>query len=477
MSKLKEFKSRKWNSTHIQSYCVQGSKTRETVLRDEIAYSILKEQGFSVQEDPASIYDPQKLYEGLERFAPSNHVKTVWNKDLQKAFNATFKLFAKPKKSGYLYVDMQPNTVVKALKMEKSSGLPFLRSKDDDFWYGMNRSKQILQDVKRPTPAIAYTRTSHGSKTRLVWGYPIDMTILESTFARPLIDMFLNKRTPMAFGMSKFTLGGIISSIDRSPGVTRSIDYSKFDSTISAEFIKRAFAILETWFDDDDLEEYGWNKIVDYFIHTPIVMPNGKVYFGKEHGVPSGSYFTQLIDSIVNVMLNFYLADKHNYPLDWEDFMVLGDDVIVSIPERVSLYDLSNSLAKLGIIMNPDKCREDSHFLGANWVKGIPYRPLPEIMTRMVYTEKFRRYEGKTWEEKRREAYGMMLNYCSQYANAYEALPEVTPYRQDLVEYLPVSYKKDIDITKGYTGYGRYKAEYLDVNKKPTHLLSSRLMS
>lgn len=45
-----------------------------------------------------------------------------------------------------------------------------------------------------------------------------------------------------------------------------------------------------------------WDIIVDYIIHTPIRFADGERHV-KHSGVASGSYFTQLIDSIVNYIV------------------------------------------------------------------------------------------------------------------------------------------------------------------------------
>jgi len=262
-----------------------------------------------------------------------------------------------------------------------------------------------------------------------VWMYPLEMTIAEARFARPLIDEFLISRTTMAFGMMKWEMGALIDSISfQQDGQVVALDYSKFDSSIPSFLIRQAFSILSTWFAPQDLEKYGWDKIVNYFIHTPIVMPDGNLYTGKKHGVPSGSYFTQLIDSIVNTILIGAMSHKFKLGIAWTRFLVLGDDVIVNFKNAESLMPkICEFMKQYGITINPDKQEFAPHFLGADWYHGKPFRDLEELKSKAVYPESFRNY--KTPKSDRTGPWSVLYSYATQYYNAWRLLhKEWSPY-------------------------------------------------
>jgi len=406
----------------LKGYIAQMSKPNPDGLYDEFVAGILDQQGFSSEEDPRSVYDPQQLWTALERYATDWTMFEKLDEHLKFGFAKAFKIFAKPKTWKCLHVLTDIEVMSKALKLSKSSGLPLMTSKANSLAYSFDREKQIRLGIKAPNPCVAYKRTQRGNKTRLVWGYPLEMTIMEARYARPLIERFLAMNTPMAFGKSKLDLGAHLHRyfVD-SPGVTVCLDYSKYDSTVPAVMIREAFRILATWFEEKDLETLGWDTVVAYFTHTPIVMPDGHLYTGKTHGVPSGSYFTQMIDSIVNVALTYALAHKFSFRFRPEGLKVLGDDVIVQVLGVVELQQWSNYLAKFGLQLHgPEKTVVgQAHFLGAVWTKGKPDAPIQELVNKACFPESFRNYQGKPDTG----AMNVLRSYASSYLAAHRFIP------------------------------------------------------
>lgn len=405
----------------LKHYLSTMNKPNPNCLFDDHVAEILEQQGFTWKEDPRSIYDPQQLYTALERYATDwTHFETV-DEHLSFGFRKAFKIFAKPKDERFLTPLTDQEVVTKALKLNKSAGLPLMSKKRDSLIYAFDREKQVRVKSKAPNPCVAYKRTQQGNKTRLVWGYPLEMTIIEARFARPLINRFLNMRTPMAFGVTKCNLGSYIHRyIKDVPGTVVALDYSKFDSTLSKTMIKQAFRILETWFTTQDLEEWGFSSAVGFFIKTPIVMPNGHLYGGKEHGVPSGSYFTQMIDSIVNVALCYALAHKFKFNLKDKALFVLGDDVLMNVDGNVNLEAWGLYLNKFGLNLNLKKTKlNELHFLGAYWDKGKPDVPIQELVNKAVFPETFRNYLGKPNKGSR----DVLSSYAANYLSGFYLIP------------------------------------------------------
>lgn len=285
-----------------------------------------------------------------------------------------------------------------AIKLEKSSGIPMFTSKaeawDHDFYVFQ---KYLRSDLRfRPYPCVGYCRVQHGDKgpkTRLVWGYPQAMTIMEAQFAYPLSQSLLAYTTPYCFGLHKAELMARCQSIANA-NFRVGLDFSGFDATISPKLISAAFGILRSWFRPfTQMEELSWNRIVWYFIHTPILMPDGVVY-QKHVGVPSGSFFTQMVDSIVNfIVLQYirYRATSHFSRV--ENVLVLGDDSLCTWPNYPSVAKLEKFAEELGMVLNGKKSHvtrfgEGFDFLGHHWRSALPHRGVRELAKRAIYPER-----------------------------------------------------------------------------------------
>ena len=177
-----------------------------------------------------------------------------------------------------------------------------------------------------PVPPLpdcaAYARSHIGAcdvnKVRPVWAYPLDVVAEESRFASPIIEKLVSqdigKNT--AYGCEMMINSQAALARTRSPGCGFFMsDYSSFDATVPAWVIRDVFALFEDTFDfsktqtengiidaDPVEERRRFRKCINYFINTPIRNCDGRRY-QKAHGVPSGSMFTNIIDTFVNMLV------------------------------------------------------------------------------------------------------------------------------------------------------------------------------
>nr|APG78350.1 RdRp [Wenling partiti-like virus 1] len=308
---------------------------------------------------------------------------------------------------------------------QKSPGLPYklegFKSKSDALadsrvcseisqqWYDIEANKDtICPDAMCFARAQISTRDK--TKIRPTWGYPLMMYIQEAAYVYPIL-RFLNKKPSrlLAYGL-EMNRGGMayLNSIkDTHPQSTTFMgDWSSFDTTVPAWIIRDAFRLLSEAFDLSHVESSDgvvwpvreqrskrrWNRIIAYFIDTPIRLSTGERFI-KHGGIPSGSCFTNIIDTIVNAIMVRYLIYNITGELPIED-VYMGDDSIAFVRHPFSL-DTFASLAReqFGMNLNISKSllsnRSDSiQFLGYYNNSGTPTKVLDTILASTVYPER-----------------------------------------------------------------------------------------
>lgn len=484
-------KTHKYKSKEVQNYLkgLEGRDKGKNIVWDKLMQDKLQFMGVShIDVKPASIVDLEQVRQAFENFDVKHSVRVNLNDPyIDEGIKFAYKCFGGLNFDEDLSV-IDLEVVEKYIKQDTSAGLTeFGVKKRDAIAKAIERAKGIIEGTIVPEPCLTGIRTQmkddgkhyenfeqvklkYKGKTRLVWMYPTEMTLIEAMFAVALIDRFKKTKTPMAIGLKKGTIGARVwNEVLRGRRKAYAIDYSKYDSTISADLIRVAFRILKTNFGEmTEWQEKAWSQVVRYFIHTPIVFLDGFIYRGKQHGVPSGSFFTQLIDSVVNVILLGAASKKFGLQLDDRSFMILGDDVILGLFKRLSLEELSEFFAEYGIICHPDKTERKPHFLGADWFCAIPTRKKKEVITKMVYPETYREKPETMSTNFFTQLLVLSYNYC--YWNLTDLLINTrikgksgTILINDGIKFEDIPFEKiDIDaVVSRMPGYIRYHHNYI----------------
>jgi hypothetical protein len=307
-----------------------------------------------------------------------------------------------------------------------SSGYPHFMRKGDIYDQIKQEGRFHLHHLKlydlHRCPLLPCTMSTRGGlseatdpKTRLVWMYPAAMTACEAVFAQPLIDhLFREKSDLLLTGVdSKYRIQrylSLISDIDGYAGL--GIDFKSFDTFRCVNLIRDAFSVLKQniafgWYYDkvtglqkgrsgvDVRAEKAFDNIVEYFIHTPMLLPNGRVVT-KHVGVPSGSHFTNLIDSIVNRIL--MLTFSNYIGLKMRDLKTNGDDSASLIPEEqsTSILEKAASFFKhfFAMTVSVDKsvvalAPSDMHVSGTKWLHLRPTRSTKEWFMLAAYSDTY----------------------------------------------------------------------------------------
>lgn len=239
-------------------------------------------------------------------------------------------------------------------------------------------------------------------KTRLVWVYPAEMLVVEGQYAPAMYRAFMSDpNTPMLNGKSAPRLYTEWCCGLREGETLYGLDFSSFDTKVPAWLIRVAFDILRQnvdfsmWHgetvDKRDAAKWRnvWDGMVWYFVNTPILMPDGRM-FRKYRGVPSGSWFTQMIDSVVNYILVDYLTTCQG--VETRGLRVLGDDSAFRTGQEFDLGSAQEDADVIGMVLKPEKCDKavdptDFKLLGTTYRGGHAYRPTDEWFKLALYPE------------------------------------------------------------------------------------------
>lgn len=247
-------------------------------------------------------------------------------------------------------------------------------------------------------------------KTRLVSMVDINQVLSESRYSVPFQGWFGGKFC-YAGGKQPREIAGIINTMRSRHSNWVSLDYSKFDASLSDWLIADAFELIKSAF--VRVDEKLWTAIVNSFIHKAFVMPSGLVYSDK--GVPSGSMFTQIIDSICNmIMIQTYLNATHNRG----EMIVMGDDNLLYTYRPIRVKDMASYLAKnFGTRIHTDgklnqgRSSEDPVFLSRTWKSSGQWRHPSVLISKLLYPERFRKYDQSGLATPALLLYGYVLEY------------------------------------------------------------------
>jgi len=351
----------------------------------------LKRRGIDLTDklEVRSRYNPDMLRKPLERYETGGRRKNFDRGAFDKAYNRVRKMF------------MTKGSKLKAIPLEdcefessSNSGAPYFGSKDD---YHDEALKECyaIRNGKTPEPLVIFHRGKNTEVSRPVFGYPFAMTLLETRFFAPYQEALLNTPSrPYAGGMYDVQIAGMINEMRAASDWILELDYRGLDGSATSFIISKAFQMIRERFEMTQQDHDDWVAVVRYHIFAKVLGPDGQIYTGKDHGVSSGSMFTQLVDTIINLLGLFYCKYTDNLNLNF--VLALGDDMIGGcLGERPDLEAIANRLADLSLILNTSKSavkrpKERPHFLGHDWHRMVATRDVEESLIRLCCPEKNR---------------------------------------------------------------------------------------
>lgn len=151
-------------------------------------------------------------------------------------------------------------------------------------------------------PCVVHRVLQPGSdeiKNRWIYCVPIEITILEMYFGLKVVDFFQNRDDiPIKLGSTQKELHSFIMK-SKTGKFSSAGDYSKFDSTLPKHIIYTSFHIIKSMLSLSSYECKLFDAMTAFVVESNIYHPHtGFVIRGR--GIISGSYYTNLVDSIAN---------------------------------------------------------------------------------------------------------------------------------------------------------------------------------
>lgn len=280
------------------------------------------------------------------------------------------------------------------LKNNTSAGLATLRSKGQ--LKPVYTESMMYEELEKELLCVLFTRTQENDKTRDIWGYPMALVIFEMMYYSPLLDVQKKQIWRSALlgpdEVDKSISKLVISSFERNVPLL-SIDFKKYDASLKPRIQVPSWNYVKSKFQPKYHDDISF--IQKCFNSIGIVTPSG-VKRGL-HGVPSGSVFTNEIDSI-----NQYVISRCTGSVFDEDMEIQGDDAVYSISEgNVDTFIKTFNKAGLNVHTDTDllsytKCeylRKLYHidYLSGDKVGGI-YSTF-RALGRIVYQERWTNFE------------------------------------------------------------------------------------
>jgi hypothetical protein len=156
-------------------------------------------------------------------------------------------------------------------------------------------------------------------------------SVLTSIYSIPVFNKLKNNIFPAALGFKKTNLEDCERLYDHFSlcNIFINCDFTEFDANTSARLIRRAFGLLQHFFDGNITkgERMLLMNICDNFVNTYYITKSGEVC-SKESGIPSGSGLTSIIATLIHHILVCEAKASINLPkgVEWVASIYYGDD-------------------------------------------------------------------------------------------------------------------------------------------------------
>lgn len=288
--------------------------------------------------------------------------------------------------------------------LESNSGWPLFtkRSKPDVITQSI---KEAENGQWKTYPAIALFR-NYNRKTRLVWMFPMSANLVEGSFFQSL-QSTLMKSTHAEEFLAPWTgfeqVRKVMTSAYSHGYYVAASDFSATDAHFQLDTSLEVFDVIKECF--QPRYRSALEDSIRHMHEIPLVVSLTTMITG-EHGVSSGSNWTNFIETIFDWILAEYVQIKGGY----SGLYAIGDDM--SWYSKAYNGDFANSLAEIGKTVgqeiksekttnDPDKVKSLQRLFQRNYVRSdgnlrAVYSTVRALKS-LVYPERF--HSPKVWSK------------------------------------------------------------------------------
>jgi len=297
-------------------------------------------------------------------------------------------------------------------------------------------------------PAIALFR-NYNRKTRLVWMFPMSANIAEGQFQQCL-QMFLRQRlTPFLAPWEgfEFVKKSVSEGYADSAKAWCASDFSTTDETFTINHTRQVYDVIGRAFQPQYRRDL-WVTLENMH-KIPLVIGHDKIIVG-EHGVSSGSTWTNFVETIFDKIFALYNGIREGY--------AIGDDIAyLTKKSSVNMFPkmLATSAGNLGLVVNPEKVSAEPDHLKSlqrlfqrgykdqvGLVRGV--YPTIRALKSSIFPEKF--HNPELWSSNMFCARQfMILENCVDHPLFVEFVHFVCKGQKDLI---PFAKLNDADLRK-----------------------------
>lgn len=339
-----------------------------------------------------------KLTEGKRK----PDLRTINTRDLFQKLDRCLNL------SDKLFSPVDADTAVLTLPQNTSGSYPdFIKKGEnkDNVLRQLNYVRNTGDTTWINFPAVVRWRTQvrkTGIKKRQFYMFGHLILALENSFLRPFFDNFENdKMTSYCFGNKFPELAKRVKHLKSNYKYIHCFDFKSFDQNASSILIKLAFNYLRTHLRfQNKTQEKLWRALCEYACYCPVASAlNGIPYiFQKEDSIMSGSILTNILDTIVHLIMEILFSDEFlKEEISPESCSIMGDDGMSGTNKQIDLksaaeYFLNRFGAELSIeksFIYETKPDLRVYFLGYIFDEFGRYADFDLMKEQLIYSEIF----------------------------------------------------------------------------------------